>query len=76
MSRSFLTVGEIAAELGVAQHRVVHVLNTRKHIHPADRIGNLRVYSRDTIALIRAELAAIDRRYASGRFSSSEAVTR
>lgn len=76
MEREIFTIGEVAALLGAPVHRVTNIVNTRAHIKPADRIGNLRVYSRDTIALIRAELAAIDRRYASGRFSSSEAVTR
>lgn len=67
MEREIFTIGEVAALLGAPVHRVTNIVNTRAHIKPADRIGNLRVYSRDAIALIRSELARIDQRYTCNR---------
>ncbi len=57
-----LTPGRLAAELGEPLHRVLHVLATRPHIQPCARAGTLRLYSRDTVALLRDELASIDAR--------------
>lgn len=59
---SLLTPGRLAAELGVPLHRVLHILRTRDHIRPRARAGRLRLYSRDTLALLRHELNAIDAR--------------
>ena len=61
---SLLTPGRLAADLGVPLHRVLHILRTRDHIRPRARAGRLRLYSRDTIALIRHELHAQDARRA------------
>jgi hypothetical protein len=57
-----ITPGVIAAELDEPLHRVVHVLATRPHIQPAARGGTLRLYDRDAVAMVRAELDAIDKR--------------
>ena len=56
------TAGVIARELGAPLHRVLHVLRTRPHIQPAARAGTLRLYDRESVALVRAELRAIDAR--------------
>lgn len=56
------TPGVIAAELHVPLHRVLHVLATRPHIHPAARAGTLRLYDRRAVAMVRHELNAIDAR--------------
>jgi hypothetical protein len=57
-----ITAGVIAAELRVPLHRVLHVLATRQHIHPAARAGTLRLYDRRAVAMVRHELNAIDAR--------------
>jgi hypothetical protein len=57
-----ITPGVIAATLGEPLHRVINVLATRPHIQPAARAGTLRLYARDTIAMVRHELNAIDAR--------------
>jgi hypothetical protein len=57
-----ITPGVIASELAVPLHRVLHVLATRKHICPSARAGTLRLYDRQTVAMVRHELNAIDAR--------------
>jgi hypothetical protein len=57
-----MTPGRIADDLGVSLQRVVYVLSTRRHIVPAARAGNLRVYDRQALAMIRHELDAMDAR--------------
>lgn len=59
-----LTPGRIAAELGAPLSRVLYVLATRRHITPAARAGTLRLYQRDTLAMVRHELHSIDARRA------------
>ncbi len=59
---TLITPGVIANELGEPLHRVLHVLSTRPHIHPVARAGTLRLFSRDTVAMVRHELNAIDAR--------------
>jgi hypothetical protein len=62
-----LTPGRIAREVGVSLSRVSYILATRNHILPKARAGILRLYSRDTVALVRHELNAIDARRDGGR---------
>ena len=56
------TPGVLAADLGVPLHRVLYVLRTRVHITPSARAGQLRLYDREAMSLIRHELNAIDAR--------------
>lgn len=56
-----VTTGVIASELGVPIHRVQRVLQTRR-IPPAAYAGNVRLFTRHTIARVRYELTAIDAR--------------
>lgn len=57
-----ITPGVIAEELGVALHRVTHVLNTRPEIQPSATAGNIRLYDRHAIEMVRLEIAAIDKK--------------
>lgn len=57
-----ITVGVIASELHTPLHRVLRVLATRQHIRPSARAGNLRLYDRRAVAMVRHELNAIDAR--------------
>ena len=57
-----ITAGVIASELRAPLHRVLRVLATRKHINPSARAGNLRLYDRRAVAMVRYELNAIDAR--------------
>jgi hypothetical protein len=57
-----ITPGVIASELRVPLHRVLHVLATRQHIRPVARAGTLRLYDRQSVAMVRHELNAIDAR--------------
>ena len=54
-----VTVGVIAAELGMSVDRVCRVLRTRPHIRPAAYAGNVRLFDNDAIAQVRHELNAI-----------------
>ena len=58
------TPGVVAADLDVPLHRVLYILQTRNHIKPSARAGQLRLYDREAVALIRHELNAIDARRA------------
>jgi hypothetical protein len=57
-----ITAGVIATELHTPLHRVLRVLATRPHIQPSARAGNLRLYNRRAVAMVRHELNAIDAR--------------
>jgi len=57
-----ITPGVIAAELGEPLHRILNVLSTRAHVRPAARAGTLRLYNKETVAMVRHELNAIDAR--------------
>lgn len=57
-----VTPGEIAKALGVAIHRVRHILETRDQIKPMRRIGIVRVYPTTAIDDVRRELDVIDRK--------------
>ncbi len=57
-----ITPGVIAAELDEPLHRVLHVLKTRRCIRPSARAGTLRLYDRQTLAMVRDELSTIDAR--------------
>ena len=48
--------------MGAKLHRVQYVLRTRQHIQPAARAGNLRLFDRRAVAMVRHELNAIDAR--------------
>ncbi len=58
------TPGVLAADLDVPLHRVLYILQTRDHIKPSARAGQLRLYDREALALIRHELNSIDARQA------------
>jgi len=57
-----MTVSSIAEALGVAARRVDYVTRTRPHIRPAGWAGNARLYSAESMAMIRHELNGIDAR--------------
>jgi hypothetical protein len=57
-----LTPGRMAQELGVPIYRVLHILATRDHIQHVARAGNIRLFTRETIAQVRRELNAQDAR--------------
>ena len=59
---SLRTPGVIAHELNVPLHRILYVLRTRRHITPAARAGRLRLYDRESVAMIRHALNAIEAR--------------
>lgn len=58
------TPGVIAAEVSAPLSRVLYVLSTRPHIQPTARAGNIRLYDRHAVSLVRHELNAIDARKA------------
>lgn len=60
------TPGVLASDLGVPLHRVLYILQSRAHIRPSARAGQLRLYDREAVALIRHELNAIDARQRGG----------
>ena len=57
-----ITTGLMAANLGVSVARVLHVLRTRQHIRPSAVAGNVRLYSKRQVAMVRHELNATDAR--------------
>lgn len=59
---TLITPGVIGRHVKAPLHRVLYVLATRPHIQPSARAGNLRLYKRDTVAMVRHELSAIDAR--------------
>ena len=56
------TPGVVAQELGESLQRVQYILRTRPHIKPAALAGQLRLYDRQAVAMVRHELSAIDAR--------------
>ena len=61
-----VTVGVIAADLGVSVDRVCRILRTRPHIKPCAYAGNVRLFDNVAIAQVRHELNAIDARLKGG----------
>lgn len=61
------TPGVLASKLGEPLHRVQYILRTRPHIRPSARAGQLRLYDREALALIRHELKAMNARRADRR---------
>ena len=59
---SIVTPGDIARILCEPLHRVSYCLNSRLHIRPIRRAGNVRLYSSDAVEQVRVELVAIDDR--------------
>ncbi len=59
-----VTVGVIAAELGMPVERVCRVLRARPHITPSAYAGYVRLFDNAAIAQVRHELNAIDARRA------------
>lgn len=57
---ALVTPGVIAREIHEPLHRVLHVLRTRQHIRSVARAGTLRLFRRESIALVQHELNAID----------------
>ena len=54
-----ITVGVLARELGVAQHKITYILQKCRHIRPSARAGVVRLYSRESLAQVAAELQAM-----------------
>ena len=59
---TLVTLGVIAAELGIPVDRVCRILRARPHIRPRAYAGNTRLFDNAAIALVRHELNAIDAR--------------
>lgn len=57
-----ITAGVIASQLGEPLHRVLHVLRTRRHIRASARAGTIRLFDRESVAMVRHEINAIDAR--------------
>jgi hypothetical protein len=55
------TLGDIARQLAVPQHRIVYVINSRG-IEPIGRVGNLRVFGPSAVDAVGEELSRIDER--------------
>ena len=50
-----LTLGVLAKRLGCEIHQVQYLVTSRK-IEPIQRAGNLRIFSEDTVKILREEL--------------------
>lgn len=61
-----VTVGVIAAELGVPVDRVCRILRARPHIRPRAYAGNARLFDNAAISQVRYELNRIDARRQGG----------
>ena len=61
-----VTVGVIAAELGVPVDRVCRILRSRPHIKASAYAANTRLFDNTAIAQVRHELNAIEARRAEG----------
>lgn len=57
---SLVTPGEIARTLNQPLHRIQHILQTRAHIRPVQRVGIVRAYAAEVIEDVRREIEAID----------------
>jgi len=55
---SLLTLGQLANRLGVSTHRLKYAIDQYR-IAPVSRVGIIRVWSDDSIPLIRSALARI-----------------
>ena len=55
------TVGQIARDLGEPEHRVKHIVNSRR-IESLGRVGIIRLYGPSAVAQVRDALLAIDAR--------------
>ncbi len=67
---SIVTPGDIARILCEPLHRVSYCLNSRLHIRPIRRAGNVRIYSPEAVEQVRQELAAIESRRSRNRDAS------
>ena len=50
-----LTIGELAKRLGCEIHQAQYLVTSR-NIEPIQRAGNLRIFSEDTVNILREEL--------------------
>jgi hypothetical protein len=57
-----VTVGVIAAELGVSVDRVARILRARPHIQPKAYAGNIRLFDNETVSQVRYEMNTINAR--------------
>lgn len=57
--RRSATIGEIARRTGYPAHKVAYVIRTRG-LEPAERAGNLRVFSESDVQFIGCELRRIE----------------
>ena len=57
--RRSATIGEIARRTGYPVHKVTYVIRTRG-LEPAERAGNLRVFSESDVQFIGSELRRIE----------------
>ena len=55
------TVGQIARDLGEPEHRVKHIVNSRR-IESLGRVGIIRLYGPAAVDRVRKELHDIDER--------------
>ena len=56
--KTLLTLGQLAERVGASTHRVKYALDQYR-IKPAGRIGILRVWTEDSIPLVKSALARI-----------------
>ncbi len=56
--RNWLTLGQLAQRVGKTIHQVKYAVD-QYHIEPCMRIGITRVWSEDSIALVKSALARI-----------------
>ena len=59
------TIGAIARELNQPVHRIEYVINSRR-MQPAQRVGNLRVFTDSDVQFIAAEVRRIEAEKAGG----------
>lgn len=55
---SLLTLGQLSTRLGISTHRLKYAIDQYR-IEPASRVGIIRVWSEDSIPLIKSALARI-----------------
>lgn len=67
---SVLTLGDIARELGEPEHRVKHIINSRR-IEPVRRIGIIRLFPATAVGAVRQELDTINKKFGRGKVASS-----
>lgn len=56
--RCLLTLGQLAERVGVSTHRLKYAID-QYHVEPRMRIGITRVWSEDSIPLVKSALARI-----------------